>query len=105
MLRKVVQRNIEFSGVEFHAHQEGARIHVTMLVGVQDIAAVLKNESGNAGDYAFPVRATEQEDGAFSFHLQSVHRRAFKSFRISRAAFAPDPPVSPVPGWVPDPQR
>src|SRR5690348_7133456 len=26
-------------------------------------------------------------------------------FRISRAALAPDPPVSPVPGWVPLPQR
>jgi hypothetical protein len=29
----------------------------------------------------------------------------FKSFKISRAAFAPDPPVNPAPGCVPDPHR
>ena len=29
----------------------------------------------------------------------------FESFRISRAAFAPEPPVRPVPGCVPEPHR
>ena len=29
----------------------------------------------------------------------------FSAFKISRAAFAPDPPVRPVPGCVPLPQR
>src|SRR5271169_5691697 len=29
----------------------------------------------------------------------------FKCFNISRAAFAPDPPVNPAPGCVPDPHR
>jgi hypothetical protein len=29
----------------------------------------------------------------------------FSSFKISRAAFAPEPPVRPAPGWVPLPQR
>ena len=31
--------------------------------------------------------------------------RNFGPCRISRAAFAPEPPVRPVPGWVPEPQR
>jgi len=29
----------------------------------------------------------------------------FRSFRISRAAFAPEPPVKPAPGCVPLPHR
>ena len=29
----------------------------------------------------------------------------FKTFRISRAALAPEPPVKPAPGWVPEPHR
>jgi len=29
----------------------------------------------------------------------------FKSFSISRAAFAPDPPVNPAPGCVPEPHK
>jgi tetratricopeptide (TPR) repeat protein len=29
----------------------------------------------------------------------------FNSFRISRAALAPEPPVNPAPGCVPEPQR
>ena len=97
---EIVERNIELGGIELNPHQEYAGVHVAVLVRVQDIPAVLVNESSNAGDYAFLVGATEQQDGGFLRHL-----RAFKSFRISRAAFAPEPPVSPVPGWVPDPHR
>jgi hypothetical protein len=38
--------------------------------------------------------------------LASVPSGYFLSaFTISRAALAPDPPVSPVPGWVPLPHR
>jgi len=29
----------------------------------------------------------------------------FISFKISRAAFAPDPPVNPAPGCVPEPHK
>jgi hypothetical protein len=29
----------------------------------------------------------------------------FSCFNISRAAFAPDPPVNPAPGCVPDPHK
>ena len=32
-------------------------------------------------------------------------RYFFNSFRISRAAFLPDPPVSPTPGCVPLPHK
>ena len=33
------------------------------------------------------------------------YRERLKSARISRAAFAPGPPVTPPPGWAPDPAR
>src|SRR6267378_4028900 len=36
---------------------------------------------------------------------QDSPRRPFRSFRISRAAFDPEPPVRPAPGCVPLPQR
>lgn len=39
-----------------------------------------------------------------SLHLGMRHY-FFNSFNISRAAFAPDPPVSPVPGCVPLPHK
>ena len=29
----------------------------------------------------------------------------FNCFKISLAALAPEPPVNPAPGWVPEPQR
>ena len=29
----------------------------------------------------------------------------FRSFKISRAALAPDPPVNPAPGCVPEPHK
>src|SRR5437763_251259 len=32
-------------------------------------------------------------------------RYFFRSFKISRAAFAPDPPVRPAPGCVPEPHK
>src|SRR5256885_8868737 len=98
--RKIVQRNVELSRIELHSHKKCAGVYVAVLIRMKNVAAVLVNESGNAGDHAFFVRATEQPDRRFLTHL-----RAFKSFRISRAAFAPEPPVSPVPGCVPDPQR
>ena len=73
---------------------------IAVLVGMKDIAPVLINESGNARDHAFAVRTTQEKNsGMFG------HRRAFRSFMISRVAFAPDAPVRPVPGCVPDPHK
>jgi hypothetical protein len=100
MATKIVERNIEPGGIEFHAHQKCAGIQITMLIRVQDVAAVLVNKTRNGGDNAFLVWTIEQEYGGFLHHL-----RPFRSFKISFAAFIPEPPVSPVPGCVPDPQR
>ncbi len=66
---------------------------------MENVAAMLVDKTGDGGNDALLVGATEQKDGGVLRH------RFFKSFRISRAAFAPDPPLSPVPGCVPDPQR
>jgi len=34
-----------------------------------------------------------------------TRRQFLKSRTISRAAFAPEPPVKPAPGWLPEPHR
>src|SRR5207302_4524923 len=97
---EIAHRNIELGGIEFNPHKKCSGIDIAVLIRMQNVAAVLVDESGDAGDYAFLVRAAEQQDGGFPCHL-----RTFRSFIISRAAFAPEAPVSPVPGCVPDPQR
>jgi hypothetical protein len=44
-----------------------------------------------------------RESMAWRAQLEAYYR--FRSFKISRAAFAPDPPVSPAPGCVPEPHK
>jgi len=52
------------------------------------------------------VRHAVEQVPSFLGHRAYVRAaRAFRSARISRAAFAPGPPVTPPPGWAPEPQR
>src|SRR5712692_7347251 len=96
---------------------------------MKNVAAVLEDKISNGGDDAFAVRAGDEEDGGV-FHFVAPpsrrlsggrpachrgqdalatparHRRYFfRSFNISRAAFAPEPPVKPAPGCVPLPHK
>ena len=71
-----------------------------MLIGEQDVAVVAKDKFCNRGNNTFAVGTRDEEYGGV------VHYRYFFSaFAISRAALAPDPPVSPVPGCVPLPHK
>src|SRR6185312_17179401 len=88
---ELIERKIEFGWIEFHTHEECAGIAVAMFIGVQDVAAMLRNESRDTGYHAFSVRTAQQQDSGFL-----VHRRALRSFSISRAALAPEAPVRPV---------
>jgi hypothetical protein len=45
------------------------RIGVAVFVGVENVAAMLRNKSRNAGDHAFAVRTAEKEDGRFPGHV------------------------------------
>ena len=74
-----------------------------MLVGVQNIAAVPVDEVGNGRDLALAVGAGNQQDGGILHGSRPCY--FFNSFNISRAAFAPDPPVNPAPGCVPLPHK
>src|ERR1051326_1638641 len=60
---KVAKRQIKFRGIKFYPHEECVGIGVAMFVGVQNIAAVLSDESGNSSDDAFAVGTGEKEDG------------------------------------------
>src|SRR5580698_4744086 len=100
-----------------------------MFVRMQNVAPVAIYEVGDGGDFAFLVRARDEQDGG-GFHevmwrvtpARGISDRAskrknarspqtkyvsyfFSSFNISLAAFAPDPPVSPAPGCVPLPHK
>ena len=47
----------------------------------------------------------ERAAGSFGSIVQFAGADQRRSLNISRAAFAPEIPVIPFPGWVPDPQR
>src|SRR4029077_11567799 len=74
---------------------------VLMMVGVLDfVSRRIRWCRGAEGET--PAR---QPQGRLSGQPARCRRYFFKSFNISRAAFAPEPPVNPAPGWVPFPQR
>src|SRR5215469_8042547 len=96
---KLAQQQVEFGRIKLHAHEKCVRVTIPVLVGMQDVSAVLIKKSGDAGDYTLAIGTTQKQDRT------RLHHFALRSFRISRAALAPEPPVRPTPGWVPDPHR
>jgi hypothetical protein len=73
--------NVEVFGVEFDAHQEESGFLVGMLVSVKDVAAVAVDEISDGGDFAFTVRAGDEEDGG-GFHERST-RTALRAVTTS----------------------
>ena len=55
MPNEITQGKVEVGGIEFDTHQKSAGIAVPMLVSVKNTAAMLVNESRNAGDHALPI--------------------------------------------------
>jgi len=55
---------IESRQVPLDAHQEQAHLVVNVLVGLQDVHAVLKDKIRNARHQPFPVGARNQQNGA-----------------------------------------
>jgi hypothetical protein len=49
-------------GVEQHAHEKQAGFPVVELLGVHDIAAIVKQGPADRGDQAGPVRASQRKD-------------------------------------------
>ena len=72
--------NVEIFGIELDAHQEEAGFFVGVLVGVQDVAAVAVDEVGDGGDFAFGVRAGDEEDGGVFHGLLAAWSAAFLAF-------------------------
>src|SRR6185369_4360579 len=54
------------------------------------------------GEQIFPLRYAHRRNDNL---LGDLNHDLRSSFKISRAALAPEPPVSPTPGCVPEPQR
>ena len=54
---------VEVFGIEFDPHQEESGFFVGVFVGVQYVAAVAVDEVGDGGNFAFLVRAGDEEDG------------------------------------------
>jgi hypothetical protein len=68
---KFSQIKIELHGIELNSSQKKIRLFVSVLVSEQDIAAVAKDEVGNAGDHALVVGAGNKQDGG-GMHVDSV---------------------------------
>src|SRR5262249_46727376 len=62
---EIADRKIKLCRVELHAHQESVGVVVAVLVRMQDVTAVLRDESGNGGDDALAVGAAEEKYGGF----------------------------------------
>ena len=78
--------DVEIFGIEFDAHQEEAGFFVGVFVGVQNVAAVAVDEVGDGGDFAFGVRAGDEEDGGVFHSLEEGDQRPFlRSFSAIRA--------------------
>ncbi len=78
--------NVEVFGIELDAHQEEAGLFVGVFVGVQDVAAVAVDEVGDGGDFAFGVRAGDEEDGGvLHMYRQRGQRPFLRSFSAIRA--------------------
>jgi hypothetical protein len=70
-------------GGELDAHEEESKLHVLMLVGVEDVGVVLMNkEVGDGGDETFAVGAVNEENGGTGHGVGLI--RAF--FRRGTAA-------------------
>ena len=60
---EVGEGNVEVLGIELHAHEEEAGFLISVLVGMEDVAAVPVDEVGDGGDFALAVGAGNQEYG------------------------------------------
>jgi len=54
------------------------RVGVAVLVSVENVAAVLRNKTSNAGHNAFAVGTTEKQDGGF---LHAMNLEMYTSYR------------------------
>ena len=52
-------RDLEPLQIPFHARQKDSCLQIGVLVGVQDVTAVAKDETGNLGHQPFPVGAAD----------------------------------------------
>jgi hypothetical protein len=76
--------DVEVFGIELDAHQEEPRFFVGVFVGMQDVSAVAVDKVGDGGDFAFGVRAGDEEDGG------GFHRRSWPNFRGAGGDVASD---------------
>ena len=71
VLADLVARDEECVELPFYSHEEDAVLAVDVLVEVDDVALVVRNELGDVGYDALPVGAVEQQDGR-RFHVVCV---------------------------------
>jgi hypothetical protein len=71
-LGKFREVKIEFRGIELDAGEKKIRCFVSVLVGEQDVAVVLKNEIGNGRDHALAVGTGDEEDGGVVHKIRLV---------------------------------
>jgi hypothetical protein len=74
-----------------------------MLIGVQDVAVVLEDEVGNAGDNSFAIRTADQENGGVFYDGQTfMSARIFCALtKVRREVRPPLPQVRPIRRSVP----
>src|SRR5271169_130518 len=104
---EVAHVDVEALQVPLHPHQKDILIGISKIVGLQHIAVMPGKEAERLGHDARLVGATDQKNSAAGFGMRCLTRshRFRKSRMISCEALAPDPPVKPLPGCVPEPHK
>src|SRR5579864_3152583 len=109
---ELAEWKIETIRIELDAHQEPEGLGVGVLVGVQDVATMAKDEFRDGGDQTFLVGTADEENGAGSHECfppwlrsLSVRNTARKNILAAEGAvagniFKPDPHIATA-GWTP----
>jgi hypothetical protein len=75
---------VEVVGGELDTHEEETKLHILVLIGVEDVGVVLLNQKvGDGGDKAFAVGAVDEENGGLGHrgtNESAEFIRAFLSF-------------------------
>ena len=68
--------NLESIEVKFEAGEKDAGFHVGVLVRLQDVSAMAKNEVGNSGDEPLLIGTGHKERGSFRHGLVGGERES-----------------------------
>src|ERR1700675_2175405 len=83
-------RNLKSVQLPFHAHQKQSGLRIDMIIRVNDVAVILKEEFRNPRHQTFLVRATNQQYGCrWRWHRDLSETTLSRFARLRSTSLAP----------------